>query len=116
MPYSITINEGFYNAKFVFNGNLNTSQMLSILAEHDPSALLLDSVNGHVKAAFALLVGGKLYECKQKEKVNPLVSFTSEFTKHFNSIARLFVGDGCDWDVKISQFQLLPDFSIEEVA
>ncbi|OHU85502.1 MULTISPECIES: hypothetical protein [Pseudoalteromonas] len=116
MPYSIEINEGFFSAKFVVSNNINNTRILSVLGKYDPNGVILDSVNGNTKAAYAILLGAKLYECKQLEKVNSSVSFTNEFTNRYSDIAILYKSDWQGWDVKISKFCLLPDFSIEEVA
>ncbi|NOU50243.1 hypothetical protein HG263_06760 [Pseudoalteromonas sp. JBTF-M23] len=116
MPYSIEINEGFFSAKFVISNNINNARMLSTLGKYDPNGTILDSVNGNTKAAFAILLGAKLYECKRFEKVNSSVSFTSEFTKRYSDIAALYESDWKEWDAKIKKFSLLPDFVIEEVA
>ncbi|WP_419147549.1 hypothetical protein [Pseudoalteromonas 'SMAR'] len=116
MAFSININEGFFSAKFAVSDSKNNTQMLAAVCKHDPNGTILDSVNGNIKAAFSILLGIKLYECKQLEKVDPAVNFTDEFTLHYSDIAVLHTSDDKPWDVKVLKFCLLPDFTIEEVA
>lgn len=116
MAFSIEINEAFFSAKFVMNNNVTTPKILLALSKYDPSGTILDSVNGNTKAAFAILIGAKLYECKQLAKVNSQVNFTNEFTKQYEDIAKLYRDESNTWDVKIKHFRLLPEFLIEEVA
>lgn len=116
MAFSIEVNEGFFSAKFAVSDTKNNTKMLAAICKHDTQGIILDSVNGNIKAAFAILLGIKLYQCKQLEKVKSSVSFTNEFTLRYSDIARLHTSDDKPWDVKIIKFSLLPDFTIEEVA